>query len=288
MKKTFIFLIFVFLMAGSDWVQAEKPGSDLVITSNIRDAEINLNGELQEQKTPAYLTNLPEGDYIIELVERFGKRLREEIFLSASKVTTLNLDFDLGQLTIASNLGIDSVFVNNILTGLTIDPGHPAVIEKLVKGDYNIRLIDRKYGVNIEDKIFFQADFDTVNMMSHLGAFTVTTNEDQVPIFINGRRTDQTTPFTFENMPVGVYEIMLKKGDKRMSKVYQLKPTRESKVFPIDAGLENMVIINFEKNHLWKYISAGVGVVGVSTLTYFLTRKEEAPGLGSFPVPPEN
>ncbi len=268
----------VFLLCGWFGLTLAQTGStgDLVITSNIKEAVIILNGEKTDQTTPAYFSALPEGDYVIELIDKFNKRIKEFVTIAPGQVETLSLDFEISQLTIMSNMTADSIFINNRPVALSIAPDQPAVVNKLVKGDYVIRIIENRYGAVLEDKIFLQSDVHTVFMESELGSFTVTSNENKARIMVNGRRIDRRTPATFTDMPTGVYEISLTKGLKKAEKTFRLRP-----------NTTNNIAINFEKSHFWKYVAAGVGLIGVSTATYFLTREEEKPGLGGFPTFPE-
>ncbi len=272
--------IWALIILTSSALAQTEGNSKLIVTSNVIGAAIVLNGQESEFKTPAYIPNLDEGAYIIELVDAYGKRISSEFSLEANKVKTVKLNFNLCRLEINSNLEADSVYVNDILVDTAIMADAPGLVEKLTKGDYTIKIIDKIYGIPIYDKFFLQADVNSVDIDAQLGELTIRSNFENARISLNGRSANRTTPTTLSNLAAGVYDILLAKDGKYARQTITLKPTSENKVN-----------IEFEKSNLWKYLSAGAGLVGASTLTYLLTRKEanenETP-IGSMPNPPDD
>ncbi|MCP4707876.1 MAG: PEGA domain-containing protein [Planctomycetes bacterium] len=256
-------LVFVGLMLFANLALAQENG-ELVVTSNVVGASIVLNGQTTEYSTPTYISDLDTGIYVIELIDAYGKRVQDEVEVVANKVKTIKLNFDLTRLKIMSNLEVDSVYVNGALVGVPIRAELSATINKLAKGDYSIKIVDRTYGIEIEEKVFLTADSDSVYIDARLGNLTVEANEKNALIYLNGQATEQIAPATFADLPAGVYIVLLKKKFKTAEKTVLVRP-----------NLNNTVIVKFEKSNLWKYITAGVGLIGTSTLTYLLTREEK-------------
>lgn len=273
MRQLFIFLVLCGLW---NLAIAEETGN-LVITSNIRDAAIYLNGVKQEQVTPAYFKKQPPGEYIIELKDRYGHSISDKVLVMANEVSAISMDYDVSRLVLLTNFVADSIFINGQFCVQTVTPESPALFEKLPKGNYSIRVVDNEFGGTHEDKFFLQADVDTFSLNVNKLDLAISTNVKEARIFINGRSTEQLTPATLTDMPEGVYEIMLAKGSKRAEKTLLLKP-----------GEYNSVQIDFQKSNLWKFILGGTGAVAAGTITYFVTKEDEKPGFGNPPDFPGN
>lgn len=252
---------------------------ELVISSNVKNATIVFSGEATAYRTPAYIPDLPAGEYVLELVDTFGKRIQREIVVAPNSVETIKMNFDLCNLEINSNISADTIYINDVPVAEPISPERPALITRLAKGDYSLKIKENNYGLIIEDKVFLQDVVNAVTITAQFGSLEINSNEKKARIFLNGRSTGEISPATFTGLTTGIYDVLLVKGIKKARQTVQLMP-----------NTNNRVEINFEKSHFWRYVAIGTGTVGAATLTYFLTRKDEEPdqpGLGSMP-PPEN
>ncbi|MCP4710018.1 MAG: PEGA domain-containing protein [Planctomycetes bacterium] len=261
--------------------QSEQKVGDLVIISNIKDASIYLDGIETGRKTPTFFRNLSEGEHFVRLVDKYGKQVESKYYVAANKTTPIQLDFKASDLMLTSNFWADSVFVNGVLTEQTIDSTRSATIRKLAEGDYTIRLVESRFGISKEDKIFILADkADSVHIDVEFGHLKIISDTDKASIFINDRATDRIVPALFENLATGVYDIRLEKGFKKTEKTIQLKP-----------GIENIADLQFEKGKKLRYITLGAVTIGASLLTWLLTRDDGASGTSepgiTFPEVPD-
>ncbi len=253
--------------------ESEKP-TKLVLTSNIRDCRIIIDSDTTDQIIPARFKDIIPGDHIIILVDKYGKTLEENVVFDAGKKNFINLDFDLGDLEIRSNLAVDSLFINNVLTGQTINDTTFAAFSNMAVGSYKIKLID-KYGISLENSTFIIADNKTDFQMDFpLGDLCIDSNPTGIRIIINGKPTDRKTPATFTGLAEGPYNILL--GSKN----------RQAKETIVRANIDNKVNFNLKKSKTWRYILGAATAVTAGTV-YLLTRKEEnKPGFEEFEWPP--
>ena len=127
MKHIILIIIVLLLISSVSWGQDV---GDLVITSNIKNADIFLNGEKTEQKTPAYFTGLTAGEYVVELVDIYDKRTQQTIEVKPDEVTSLKLNFEISHLVIKSNVVADTVYIN--------DPGNNSMRVATLSDYFNL------------------------------------------------------------------------------------------------------------------------------------------------------
>lgn len=66
----------------------------LTITSNPEGAQVYINGDIQEALTPVTITDLPEGDYILELVkDGYGSTTVVRVARRQNVMTTASLSY---------------------------------------------------------------------------------------------------------------------------------------------------------------------------------------------------
>ncbi len=252
---------------------AAQETGHMMITSNIKDAVVYINGQRTEHVTPVFLSDLSVGEYVVELEDRYGERLKTTAAITALQTTQLRLKFEVGQLTIHSNVAADSLLINGRLTGQRIGPDQPVVIEKLPKGDIIVRMVENRAGISVSDKIFLQADEDSLWLTASLGNLTVASNEPRARILLNGKPVDAKVPATLSDLVAGTYEVALLKGKKKIVRTFQLKP-----------DITNTVRVDFARGNRWKYITIGGGLIGGSALAYLLTKDtKDTPGIEGAP-----
>ncbi len=257
---------------------AEETGS-LVVTSNVKNAKILLDGRETGQTTPAFFRNLPAKTYGVELLDVFGNRLQQKVAVTADDEAQVKLNFEVGALTVTANIAADTLFVNNVPLRQAQDgalrqtqdgalpqpvgPNQGVTLDNLPRGVYTLRV--EPHGVPVEKTIYFNADHpESVQVQAEFGTLTVDASAAEAVIRLNGWNTGRRTPAIFTDLPAGVYEIVVTKGDKRATQTVRLNP-----------NTENNVTLEFKKNRLWQYALLGVGTVGASTLTYLLTKPDD-------------
>ncbi len=267
------YIIMFFLASFAIFDIAGAQTGQLMIMSNIKGSSVFINGEATEHTTPVILSHLAEGSYVVELEDRFGEQIEATTTVTAYQTSRLKLNFDISRLVITSNLEVDSVFINNVLTEARIRPAQPAIIEKVPRGDVLIRVVENQAGISNSDWLFLQADEDTIQIEFELGDMTIKSNLKKACIYLNKRPTNLFTPATLTDLPLGTYNIMLVKKNK-IQKTIQLKP-----------GM-NTIQVDIKKSRLWTYLTIGAGVIGGSSLAYILSRGDETDEKGLANTPP--
>jgi len=234
-----LFLLPASLLLGqsSSRGRARKPAPkyQLTINTNVRGADIFVNGRLQPGPAPGTL-GLPPGTYTITLRAPGFRDGTARVALNGNTRITINLKPSVYQLTINSNQRNATIFING-----QPQKGRVPYTVNLSAGVYTIMLrekgfMDTRVEVDLRrDQTIF------INMQSGSYNLTIDSNVQNARIFIDGVPHKARMPYTLSLSP-GEYTVSLKaNGYREASSVVAL--TGDQTLFiNMDAGNYNLTV----------------------------------------------
>ena len=269
------------LFCASTVIAQDRPTANLVLTSNIRDCRIIIDSDTTSYVIPALIRNIEVGEYTVKLVDRYGKTLEEQISIEEGRKNNYHLDFFVGDLAVRSNLQVDSLFINGVLTEAVIVDSTQAIFKNMAVGNYTLTLVDR-FGITMDHNVYLTGDgLNEVSVEFPIGDLKLNSSPSGAKIFLNGRATGVRTPTMLPNLASGIYNIFLTIDGKKISGSHLVKATPD-----------NDINIRFTKRRTWPYWAGALGTATV-TAAYFLTRGDQGvppdtPGIDNPSWPPGN
>ncbi len=188
-----------------------KPMGVIVVTSIPSGAQVYVNG-IYKGTTPVEV-HLSGGEYLLKVYkEGYGGMDRK---VKIQPLTTKAVSFELkpvGSVGVESEPKQAKVFLDGDYIGTT-----PLVLQNLSFGEHEIIIMKdnyerwtRKIRIETPEKRYIHAI-----LTPYSGSLHITSIPSVANVYINGEKVG-ITPFTKENIPVGIYNIKVVKGDLGM------------------------------------------------------------------------
>ncbi|KAB2879820.1 hypothetical protein F9K33_07425 [bacterium] len=226
MIKQYLLLLFsgVCLYAQTDSVVT------IEINSNYKNAVIFVDDLETSYVTPSGIPNIRIGNHKITL--RWNDLLNNSEYIAEEFIDVMDketnrfqIDFKPVSVTLVCNAEQTELYLNGRLKG----EGGDLVIDRIIPGTYNLRL-KQNFGMMAEKQVYFPPNSsDCPPECFIFGNLHVVSEEiDNVPIHINGIKTDRLLPAKFKNLIIGEYEVSAEVHGKLISKRVVVKKDEEN------------------------------------------------------------
>ncbi|WP_274924358.1 PEGA domain-containing protein [Methanogenium marinum] len=184
----------------------------LQVNSNPTNASIYLNEVATGESTNFTFDNQSVGDYNVTVVKSGYGTKTETVTLT--NATTKQVDFTLEQqvgiLQVNSTPTNASIYLNEVATGESTN----FTFDNQPVGEYNVTVVKSGYGtmtetVTLTNAVTKQVDF---SLEQQTGILQVNSTPADATIYLNGVATGESTNFTFDNQPVGEYNVTVVKS----------------------------------------------------------------------------
>ncbi len=225
MRKVFLFLFFfnyVQLLAQSDTTVS------IIVSSNYINANIIIDGIETGLTTPAVIHGVQTGSHKIKLSWNYlvtgTEYAAEEIVDVKRDRDSFYVEFKPVTVGIVCNAQKTELYLNGFLKG----NGSDIVLDSIIPGTYTMH-IKQPFGIIAEKKVYFAPNSSDCPVECFVfGNLHVTSDEiDNVPVFLNGKITDQSVPAVFTKLLVGEYEASVKVKGEIFSKKIIVKPDED-------------------------------------------------------------
>ncbi|MBL7995762.1 WVD2 family protein [bacterium] len=226
MIKQYLLLLFssAFLYAQPDSVVT------IEINSNYKNAAIFVDDLKTSYATPSEIPNIRIGNHKItlrwkDLLNNSEYIAEEFIDVKDKETNRFQIDFKPVSVTLVCNAEQTQLYLNGSLKG----EGGDLVIDRIIPGTYNLRL-KQNFGMMAEKQVYFPPNSsDCPPECFIFGNLHVVSEEiDNVPIYINGIKTDRLLPAKFNNLIIGEYEVSAEVHGKLISKRVVVKKDEEN------------------------------------------------------------
>ena len=174
----------------------------------IRDGSFAVNGELPYFNVPSKVKADSFGSYVTysDGENYYSKTLP---VLSGGESIVLEKTDDIGSLSVASDPEGANIYIDGLITGCRT----PYTLNNIGSGYHRLKVVKNGY-LPVEKEIWFVSDDDAVDLSQYFileeistGNLTVTSIPEGCMIYLRNFYTGQTTPYTFENVPIGTYDV---------------------------------------------------------------------------------
>ena len=179
-----------------------------VESRTFRDGSFAVNGELPYFAVPSKVKAESFGSYITynDGQNYYSKTLP---VLSGGESFVLEKTDNLGSLSVASDPEGAEIYIDGLKTGCRT----PYTLNNIGSGYHRLKVVKEGY-LPVEKEIWFVSDDDAVDLSQQFileeistGNLTVTSIPEGCIIYLRNFYTGQTTPYTFENIPIGTYDV---------------------------------------------------------------------------------
>ncbi len=243
---------FVFLVNKTSDIEPSVPLGDVVINSDLEDAELTIDSSMTVQKVPANLTNIPAGRHKI-ILKNSQASFQRDVEVRENTMNRFDFNFK-APVTITSNLAGAQIFVNGQSTGFST----PAKLENLLGGSYTIALKRQNKIVQRLVKIEPEKT-NEVEFHFPVGDLVVKSDSPYVEIYINGQLMSKSAPANLNGLLADTCTVIVKSHGSIKTFNIEIK---EGKTQTIEA--------KFSKNNFWKYVAIGGAAAGASVITALL------------------
>lgn len=208
-----LFLSPTFLLANTDTLVT------IYIHSNFENASIQVDDAETEFKTPAMIPGIKTGHHKITLSWYYlitgVEYVAEESIIVGQELDSFYIEFRPVTVGIVCNAQKTELYLNGRLQG----EGSDIVLDSIIPGTYTMR-IKQPFGIIAEKKVFFPPNSSDCPVECFVfGNLHVKSDElGNIPVFLNGKKTDQILPAVFLKLLVGEYEVSVQVKGKTFSK----------------------------------------------------------------------
>lgn len=235
-------LSMLFIFSGSILFAQTDSVVTIRIHSNYERANIFLDDLETPYLTPSRIPDVKTGKHKvtlrwIDLLNRSEYVAEDTIEVAVEDSNSFWIEFKPVSVTLVCNAEHTKLYLNGRLRG----EGGDLVIDRIIPGTYNLRL-KQGYGLTAEKQVYFPPNSsDCPPECFIFGNLNVVSEEiNDVPILINGIRTDRRVPAVFNNLIIGEYEVSAEIDGKRVSRKAVVKANEENYVHlnPIEIAKE--------------------------------------------------
>ena len=193
-----------------DFTLVQQVGT-LQVNSTPNNASIYLNDVATGELTNFTFTDKPVGEYNVTVVKAGYDTLNETVILTkdATESVSFTLVQQVGTLQVNSTPTNASIYLNDVATG---EFTNFTFTDKPV-GEYNVTVVKDGYDSQSETVTLTKDATELVDftLVQQTGTVQVNSTPTNASIYLNDVATGEFTNFTFDNKPVGEYNVTVVK-----------------------------------------------------------------------------